>query len=141
MLQHGGVTDAAEVADYLSWAAAQGVEEVCFKELYVSTSTESLYFDRAANVWSREHQVSLSIVTGFAEQHGFELASRLPWGAPVYDGSWDGRPMRIAAYTEPSLLWERTNGIARSWNVMADGRCYASLEDRASEIVPEGATA
>ncbi|MFJ8624445.1 radical SAM protein [Kitasatospora sp. NPDC093550] len=139
VLQHGGVADAAGVADYLSWAAALGVEEVCFKELYVSTSTESLYFDRAANVWSREHQVSLSVVTGFAERHGFELASRLPWGAPVYRGSWDGRPMRIAAYTEPSLLWERTNGIARSWNVLADGRCYASLEDRASELLPEGA--
>ena len=141
VLQHGGVADAADVADYLSWAAALGVEEVCFKELYVSTSTESLYFDRAANVWSREHQVSLSVVTGFAERHGFALADRLPWGAPVYHGTWDDRPIRIAAYTEPSLLWERTNGIARSWNVMADGRCYASLEDRASEIVPEGATA
>jgi hypothetical protein len=141
VLQRGGVADAAGVADYLSWAAALGVEEVCFKELYVSTSTESLYFERAANVWSREHQVSLSVVTGFAEQHGFDLVSRLPWGAPVYHGDWGGRPMRIAAYTEPSLLWERTHGIARSWNVMADGRCYASLEDRASEIAPEGATA
>ncbi|MFE3195075.1 radical SAM protein [Nocardia sp. NPDC059240] len=141
VLQQGGVADATGVADYLSWAVAHGVEEVCFKELYVSTSTESLYFDRAANVWSREHQVSLSVVTRFAEQYGFELASRLPWGAPVYDGSWDGRPMRIAAYTEPSLLWERTHGVVRSWNVMADGRCYASLEDRASEIVPESVAA
>ncbi|MFJ4094003.1 radical SAM protein [Kitasatospora sp. NPDC089913] len=139
VLQRGGVADASGVADYLSWAAALGVEEVCFKELYVSTSTESLYFERSANVWSREHQVSLSVVTRFAAQHGFEAASRLPWGAPVFRGTWDGRPMRIAAYTEPSLLWERTNGIARSWNVMADGRCYASLEDRASEIVAEGA--
>ncbi|MER7050116.1 radical SAM protein [Streptomyces jumonjinensis] len=139
VLQRGGVATAADVADYLSWAADCGVEEVCFKELYVSTSTESLYFDRAANVWSRERQVPLSIVTELVEQRGFDLASRLPWGAPVYHGSWDGRPMRIAAYTEPSLLWERTNGIARSWNVLADGRCYASLEDRASEIVREGA--
>ncbi|GAA1228924.1 hypothetical protein GCM10009665_19230 [Kitasatospora nipponensis] len=141
VLQHGGVADATGVADYLSWAAALGVEEVCFKELYVSTSTESLYFERAANLWSRDHQVSLSVVTRFAEQHGFEVASRLPWGAPVYHGSWDGRPMRIAAYTEPSLLWERTRGIARSWNVLADGRCYASLEDRASELPAQGATA
>ncbi|MBK3624311.1 radical SAM protein [Streptomyces sp. MBT49] len=141
VLQHGGVADAAGVAAYLSWAAALGVEEVCFKELYVSTSTESLYFDRAANVWSREHQVPLAVVTRFAEEHGFEPASRLPWGAPVYQGTWDGRPLRVAAYTEPSLLWERANGVARSWNVMADGRCYASLEDRASEIVAEGAPA
>jgi hypothetical protein len=139
VLQHGGVADAAGVADYLSWAAAVGVEEVCFKELYVSTSTESLYFDHTANLWSRDHQISLSVVTRFAEQHGFEVTSRLPWGAPVYDGVWDDRPMRIAAYTEPSLLWERTHGVARSWNIMADGRCYASLEDRASEIVQEGA--
>ncbi|WP_415949568.1 radical SAM protein [Streptomyces sp. KLOTTS4A1] len=141
VLQHGGVADAAGVADYLSWATALGVEEICFKELYVSTSTESLYYDRTANLWSRDHQVPLSVVTRFAEEHGFEAASRLPWGAPVYHGTWHGRPVRIAAYTEPSLLWERSNGIARSWNVMADGRCYASLEDRASEIVAEGATA
>ncbi|MFJ9694557.1 radical SAM protein [Kitasatospora sp. NPDC101183] len=134
VLQRGGVEDEAGVAAYLSWAAALGVEEVCFKELYVSTSTESLYFDRNANVWSRDHQVSLSVVTRFAEGHGFGAASRLPWGAPVYDGTWDGAPMRIAAYTEPSLYWERSNGIARSWNVLADGRCYASLEDRASEV-------
>lgn len=38
-----------------------GVEEICFKELYASTSTESVYFDRAANTWSRDHQVSLSM--------------------------------------------------------------------------------
>ncbi|QKW23056.1 radical SAM protein [Kitasatospora sp. NA04385] len=139
VLQHGGVADEEGVAAYLSWAAAHGIEEVCFKELYVSTSTESLYHDHAANRWSRDHQVSLSVVTGFAERHGFAQTSRLPWGAPVLDGSWDGRPMRIAAYTEPSLLWERTHGVARSWNVLADGRCYASLEDRASEVHPAGA--
>ncbi|MGR5130705.1 hypothetical protein, partial [Photobacterium swingsii] len=63
-----------------------------------------------------------------------------PWGAPVFAGEWAGRPMRIAAYTEPSLYWERTHGIARSWNVMADGRCYASLEDRASELTLEALT-
>ncbi len=139
VLQHGGVADQEGVGAYLSWAVAHGVEEVCFKELYVSTSTESLYHDHAANRWSRDHQVSLSVVTGFAERHGFTEQSSLPWGAPVFDGSWDGRPLRIAAYTEPSLLWERTHGVARSWNVLADGRCYASLEDRASEILRPGA--
>ena len=58
----------------------------------------------------------------------------LPWGAPVYDVFVHGRPIRIAAYTEPSLFWERTRGIARSWNIMADGRCLASLEDRGSVV-------
>jgi hypothetical protein len=110
------------------------VEEICFKELYVSTSAESVYHDRSVNDWSRHHQVSLSLVTDFAERQGFVVESRLPWGAPVYRGKWQGNPVRIAAYTEPSLFWERTQGIARSWNVMADGRCHVSLEDRASEI-------
>ena len=139
VLQKGGVADEAGLAAYLTWAANHGVAEICFKELYVSTSIESVYHDRAANEWSREHQVSLSLVTGFAELHGFTMESRLPWGAPVYGGEWRGRPLRIAAYTEPSLIWERTHGLARSWNVMADERCYVSLEDRASEITLEEA--
>ncbi|RUL75421.1 radical SAM protein [Dyella choica] len=137
VLQRSGVENQIEIERYLSWASRLGVEEVCFKELYVSTSTESVYHDHAANVWSREHQVPLSWVTRFAEERGFALQETLPWGAPVYRGEWLGAPLRIAAYTEPSLYWERTHGIARSWNMMADGRCYVSLEDHASEITRE----
>jgi hypothetical protein len=133
-LQAGGVDDEATVENYLSWATNQGVEEICFKELYVSTSTESIYHDRSANDWSRRHQVPLSLITRFAERQGFVVESLLPWGAPVYRGEWLGKQLRVAAYTEPSLFWERTQGIARSWNVMTDGRCHVSLEDRASEI-------
>ncbi|WP_104656163.1 radical SAM protein [Ralstonia insidiosa] len=140
VLQDDGVEDDATLAQYLTWAADLGVEEICFKELYVSTSTESMYFDRAANDWSRHHQVPLALVTDFAARAAFSIAHRLPWGAPVFAGEWAGRPMRIAAYTEPSLYWERTHGIARSWNVMADGRCFASLEDRASELTLEDRT-
>jgi molybdenum cofactor biosynthesis enzyme MoaA len=139
VLQKGGVADETALANYLTWAVNQGVEEICFKELYVSTSIESIYHDHAANEWSREHQISLSLVTEFAERHGLTIESRLPWGAPVYRGEWQGRPLRVAAYTEPSLIWERTHGVARSWNVMADERCYVSLEDRASKITLEEA--
>lgn len=134
VLQEGGVEDDATLAGYLTWAADRGIEEICFKELYVSTSGESVYYDRAANDWSRSHQVPLSLVTRFAAQHGFKVESRLPWGAPVYTGEWRGRKLRVAAYSEPSLFWERSHGMARSWNVMADGRCHVSLEDRSSEI-------
>jgi hypothetical protein len=137
VLQEGGVQNDSTLESYVSWAAEQGVEEICFKELYVSTSAESVYHDRSVNDWSRQHQVPLSLVTCFAERQGFVVESRLPWGAPVYRGKWLGKPLRVAAYTEPSLFWERTQGIARSWNVMADGRCHVSLEDRASEIKME----
>lgn len=134
VLQQGGVEDMATMEAYVDWAAASGVGELCFKELYVSTSIESVYHRHSANTWSHAHQVPLSLVLDFASKHGFVEVARLPWGAPVFRGEWRGAPMQIAAYTEPSLLWERTHGIARSWNLMADGRCLVSLEDRNSEI-------
>jgi hypothetical protein len=108
---------------------------VCFKELYVSTSLESVYHLRSANEWSARNQVSLDVVSAWAAQRGGRDAGRLPWGAPLFDVRLDGAAVRVAAYTEPSLFWERSHGVARSWNVMADGTCLASLEDRASVIV------
>lgn len=134
VLQRGGIEDAQGVRDYVTWAASLGVPEICFKELYVSTSRESVYHSASANEWAAQHQVPLSLVTDFAAEHGFREVTRLPWGAPVFRGECNGREIAIAAYTEPSLFWERTHGIARSWNLMADGRCLVSLEDRASEI-------
>jgi organic radical activating enzyme len=134
VLQRGGVENRAQLEAYLTWAVGLGVSEVCFKELYVSTSVESVYYRHSANAWSHANQVPLAIVRDAAAARGLREVDRLPWGAPIFAGEWNGRPLRIAAYTEPSLLWERSEGIARSWNLMADGRCLASLEDRASEL-------
>ncbi len=134
VLQRGGIDSQDALATYVDWAAKHGVEEILFKELYVSTSVESVYHRHAANVWSLANQVPLSLVLEFAAKNGFAETARLPWGAPVFSGTWRGRKMQFVAYTEPSLLWERANGIARSWNMMSDGRCLVSLEDRASEI-------
>jgi hypothetical protein len=136
VLQQGGVDCLSALEAYVNWAATIGVQEICFKELYVSTSVESVYHRHAANEWSHAHQVPLSLVLEFAKRHAFAEISRLPWGAPVFRGAWNGKPMQIAAYTEPSLLWELSHGVARSWNLMADGRCLVSLEDRHSEINP-----
>lgn len=134
VLQRGGVETEDDVERYVAWAASQGVDEVCFKELYVSTSLESVYHSRQANEWSASRQVSLAVVDGWARRHGHGVVARLPWGAPIFEASLPGRTLRVAAYTEPSLFWERTHGVARSWNVMADGTCLASLEDRASVL-------
>jgi hypothetical protein len=136
VLQRGGVESVEGIAQYIAWAVSAGVEEVCFKELYVSTSQESVYHSLPANEWSARNQVSLSLVDQWAEARSFYVTSRLPWGAPVYGGTVDGKSIRVAAYTEPSLFWERSRGIGRSWNVMADGTCLASLEDRRSLIEP-----
>lgn len=138
VLQKGGVESIGDVEQYVTWAAEHGADEVCFKELYVSTSRESVYHSNRTNQWSHAHQVPLSVVTGWACALGLQAESRLPWGSPVFALNRNGRPMRVAAYTEPSLYWERTSGIARSWNVMADGTCLTSLEDRASVILSPG---
>jgi hypothetical protein len=138
VLQRGGIEDRAALEGYLDWAVGAGVEEICFKELYVSTSIESEYHDRAANEWSARHQVPLRLVLDFAKDAGWVIRETLPWGAPVFEVQWRGRPVRVAAYTEPSLLWELNSGVSRSWNLMADGRCLASLEDKNSEVLARG---
>jgi Radical SAM superfamily/4Fe-4S single cluster domain len=134
VLQKGGVETVETLEALLRWAVSHGVEELTLKELYVATSEESLYHDRQANRWCRENQVPLSLATRFFAERGWERVGQLPWGAPIHEGMVDGRSVRVAAYTEPSLFWERTVGVARSWNVLADGACYASLEDRASRL-------
>ncbi len=134
VLQKGGIATPEAMAAYLNWATSIGVTEICFKELYVSTSIASYYHRHNANTWSLTHQVPLSLILDFATAHGFKETTQLPWGAPIFEGQWNDCSMRFSAYTEPSLLWERSHRIARSWNLMADGRCLVSLEDRGSEI-------
>jgi molybdenum cofactor biosynthesis enzyme MoaA len=138
VLQRGAVESADDVAAYVRWAAELGADEVCFKELYVSTSRESVFHSRDANTFSARQQVPLARVLEWARAANAPQVLALPWGAPVFATEAHGRPVRVAAYTEPSLFWERTHGLARSWNVMADGTCLASLEDRSSRLaLPE----
>jgi hypothetical protein len=138
VLQRGGVESADDMRQYLGWAAAAGVDEVCFKELYVSSTLESAYHTTPENNWARANQVPLSRLLPVLAEMGFASCGALPWGAPLFLGDVAGRSLRVAAYTEPSLLWERTTGVARSWNVMADGTCLASLEDPRSVVSPPG---
>lgn len=134
VLQKGGVSDEVSLAAYLDWVAETGVEEVCFKELYVAASSESRYSESEYNSWCARHQVPLSLVVDFLEWNGGVRCGELPWGAPIYSLRWRGRGIRVAAYTEPSVYWERKHGIGRSWNLMADGSCYANLETSDSRV-------
>ena len=136
VLQKGGIETKNDVESYLHWAAQSGAREICFKQLYVSSSIESVYYSQASNAYSFRHQVPLSVVTELASKEGWKQIRSLPWGSPVYEVQVGSARLSVAAYTEPSLFWERSTGLARSWNVMSDGRCFASLEDRASEVMP-----
>jgi molybdenum cofactor biosynthesis enzyme MoaA len=139
VLQKGGVADERGLHDYISWVVASGADEVCFKELYVAANAESAYATTDYNTWCAAHQVPLSLVTDFMRTHGATKQSELPWGSPVYRLRWRGREITVAAYTEPSVFWERKNGVCRSWNLMADGTCYANLETTHS-LITFGAT-
>lgn len=134
VLQKGGVHNEDTLAKYLDWTVGTGVDQICFKELYVATSHESVYYNDKTNIWSRENQVSLSLLINFIEKNGGKVINKLPWDSPIYEINWKGKKMIVAAYTEPSVHWERSTGICRSWNIMADGQCFASLEDRSSLI-------
>ena len=134
VMQKGGVDDVDKIHEYVRFAVQSGANEVCFKELYVSTSVESLYHHHESNLWSNEHQVPLSLVLEFCQRNGFKKTAELPWGAPIFEGEFAGGPVKIAAYTEPSVYWERSQGVCRSWNYMTNGDVLASLEDKNSQV-------
>ena len=137
VLQKGGVDDRGSVEAYLAEAVRLGAQEICFKELYVSSSEESAFATRSENEYCKTHRAPLSMLVEALRATGFEPISELPWGSPVFAGERQGTRLTVAAYTEPSVGWERVNGVARSWNMLADGRVLASLEDLTSEIAIE----
>ncbi|NTX17037.1 radical SAM protein [Myxococcus sp. CA056] len=134
VLQRGGVDDVARVHAYLERSAREGFHEVCFKELYVSSLSENAWAPSAVNRYCEANQVPLEVVLRAMDAWGFTKVTELPWGSPVFEGEVAGRVLRVAAYTEPSVGWERTHRLVRSWNLMSDGSCLASLEDPASEL-------
>lgn len=128
VLQKGGVCTPKDIDMYLFMASQYGIKEVCFKELYISSGLESTWTNKKEQDFCKENQVPLSMV----KKHfgGKQPVSALPWGAPVYDVNG----ISVALYTEPSVGWELTNKIVRSWNYMADNTCLASLETKDSLI-------
>lgn len=134
VLQKGGIDSKGALKQYLDWSFQNKVSQICFKELYVSSSSESLYYEKQANDWSYMNQVPLSMLLDYAREQEWEQIDQLPWGSPIYKVSKGAESIIVAAYTEPSVSWELANKQCRSWNLMADGRCYASLESKDSEI-------
>lgn len=130
VLQKKGVHDENSIDGYLKYAVDNNVEQVCFKELYVSSQYESIYNNTKENEYCKVNQVPLKIIIEHLENKMlFKKTKELPWGSPVYEGEYLGKKLEIACYTEPSVGWEKLHGICRSWNVLSDGKTYASLED------------
>jgi pyruvate-formate lyase-activating enzyme len=134
VMQRGGIDSFANLEAYLRRAAQDGVSQVCLKELYVSSLSENQWGASAENLYCQANQVPLSMAIQSLVSLGFKVSHTLPWGSPVYAGMIDGVLMEVAAYTEPSVGWERTHGQVRSWNLLSSGACMASLEDPASQM-------
>lgn len=135
VLQQGGIDSVEQINKFVSFAAQYNVEQLTLKELYVASTQESLYSKTKENLYSTSHQIPLSIVTDYIDTVNHIQIGALPWGSPIYKVTLGtGQTIDIAAYTEPSVGWERANRIARSWNYMADKKCYGSLEDSTTEI-------
>ena len=123
-----------DVKQHLERAARDGMDEICFKELYVASLSENPLAGAKENAYRETHQVPLSMVIQALGDLGFTQQGELPWGSPYFEGLAGGKTLRVAAYTEPSTGWERHNKLVRSWNLMSDGTCMASLEDPASRL-------
>ncbi len=134
VLQKNGINNASEIQKFIQFAADNDINEICFKELYVSSGLESLYSTLESNIYSEQNQVSLSVITDYAKSLNLIAVNKLPWGSPIFEFNVDNKIIKVAAYTEPTLGWEKTNGIARSWNYLSDKKCYVSLEDNTSNI-------
>ena len=134
ILQIGGVECFATLKAYLERAVQDGFQEVCFKELYVSSVLENSWVTKSVNRYCQKNQVPLSLVLDSLKNLGFQQIDQLPWGSPVFQGQIAGQNLKVAAYTEPSVGWERTSGMVRSWNLLSDGACLASLEDGSSTL-------
>lgn len=125
VLQKDGICSKQTIQDYVKYAQSHNVKEICFKELYVASSIDSIYNKNPENIYSHNQQISLKEVLNYCHEFGYKKIAELPWGSPVFSNNL----IKIAAYTEPSVGWELTNGICRSWNIMADLKNYATLED------------
>lgn len=128
VLQKSGINSIQSIKDYLDFAILNHIDQVTFKELYISSIYETDYALSKKNIYSMNNRVPLEMVLKFASEFNLEQIGSLPWGSPVFKYN----NLSFCAYTEPSVGWEKHNKLARSWNLMSDGKCYASLEDNKS---------
>lgn len=122
VMSTAGVADPDQVWAYIGTFTALGVAEFTFKHTYVA-SARSLFSSSDANQWCREHRIHADPFTGRGH-----VVGKLPWGPTIRRIG----KVQVCHYYEPTPEWELRPRLARSSNLLADGRVYASLEDRAS---------
>ena len=113
-----------DVWRYMERLHGHGVREFTFKHTYVAYE-HSLFGGSSQNRWAAEHQVQTDPFAGEGD-----VLTTLPWG-PQIKRMGD---LQLCYYYEPTPDWELQNQLARSTNLLADGRVYGSLEDQRSHL-------
>lgn len=135
LIQKPMVKSADDIRTYIEWAEGLGINQITFKELYVA-DPRGVYYSAPQNLWSTKNRVPIDIVLEFFRKEGAKKIGELAWGCPIfrYPTKRDN-VMQIAAYWEPTQQWEQEHSVCRSYNLLTDGKCYVSLEDKNS-IIP-----
>jgi hypothetical protein len=122
VMNQAGVGTPGAAWAYVEAFRGHGVRQFTFKHTYVA-GPRSVFASSTANRWAQQHRVSADPFAGRGE-----VVGTLPWG-PVIRRIEE---VQVCHYYEPTPSWERAHGLARSSNLLADGRVYASLEDQTS---------
>ncbi|KRW99387.1 hypothetical protein PPERSA_02499 [Pseudocohnilembus persalinus] len=74
VIQKGGVQDEESLVRYLDDVVETGgCDQINFKELYVASSQESVYYEEEGNEFCRKNQVSLSLITEFLDKNNAKV--------------------------------------------------------------------
>jgi hypothetical protein len=122
VMSTAGVANAEQAWAYIAALSATGVREFTFKHTYVA-SRRSVFASSPANQWCGEHRVDMDPFAGTGD-----VVGSLPWGPKIRRIG----EVQVCHYYEPTPEWELRHRLARSSNLLSDGRVYASLEDQAS---------
>jgi hypothetical protein len=122
VMSTAGVAGAEQAWAYIAAFSAAGVGEFTFKHTYVA-SHRSVFSSSPANQWCSAHRVDVDPFAGSGD-----VVGSLPWGPKIRRIG----EVQVCHYYEPTPEWELSRRLARSSNLLSDGRVYASLEDQTS---------
>ena len=124
VMVRGAIDSRADVFRYLDRLAAFGVREFTFKHTYTAYE-RSVFRHSRQDRWADANQVNAD---PFADCG--QVLAELPWGPRIRRLG----EFQVCYYFEPDPAWELENQLCRSWNLLSDGRVYASLEDHRSQL-------
>lgn len=124
VMTKGFIDNKEEVWNYINTLSKFGVKQFTFKHTY-ETYESSVFKESKENKWVKMNKIDFD---PFKNQG--KLIKQLPWGPEIKE--IEG--FQVCYYYEPDPHWEKKNKICRSSNLLANGKVYASLEEKQSQL-------